>query len=125
MIIPNTEITNKKEGERPFYLRIFSSEKKIQLTQLQPTIEKQFQGKWNANTAGGRRIDEKGKENQFWCKNPQYFLNITKPTHLKIILKKKGGKKLKGVSIGLTVTKAFSPTTPPATQIITGKSGQG
>ena len=70
-------------------------------------------------------MDEKGKENQFWCKNPQYFLNITKPTHLKIILKKKGGKKLKGVSIGLTVTKAFSPTTPPATQIITGKSGQG
>jgi len=40
-------------------------------------------------------------------------------------LKKKGGKKLKGVSIGLTVTKAFSPTTPPATKIITGKSGQG
>lgn len=33
MIIPNTEITNKKEGERPFYLRIFSSDP-IQLTQL-------------------------------------------------------------------------------------------
>ena len=124
MIIPNTEITNKKEGERPFYLRIFSSDP-IQLTQLQNTIEQSFPGKWNTNTAGGRRIDEKGKENQFWCKNPQYFLNITKPTHLKIILKKKGGKKLKGVSIGLTVTKAFSPTTPPATQIITGKAGNG
>ena len=35
------------------------------------------------------RNDEKGKENQFWCKNPQYFLNITNPTHLKIILIKK------------------------------------
>lgn len=40
-------------------------------------------------------------------------------------MKKKGGKKLKGISIGLTVTKAFSPTTPPATQIIHGKAGQG
>ena len=88
--------------------------------QLQNTIEVPLTGKWNANTAGGRRIDEKGKENQFWCKNPQYFLNITRPTHLKIILKKKGGKRLKGVAIGLTVTKAFSPTTPPATQIIIG-----
>ena len=49
---------------------------------------------------------------------------MTKPTHLKIILKKKGGKKLKGISIGLTVTKAFSPITPPPTQIITGKANQ-
>jgi hypothetical protein len=48
-------------------------------------------------------------------------LNITRPTHLKIILKKKGGKKFRGVPIGIVVTKAFSPTTPPATQIITGK----
>jgi hypothetical protein len=38
-------------------------------------------------------------------------------------LKKKTGKKTKGVSIGLTVTKAFSPTTPPATQIIHGTKG--
>jgi hypothetical protein len=52
-------------------------------------------------------------------------LNITKPTHLKIILKKKGGKKYKGEHIGIVVTKAFSPTTPPATQIITGKGNGG
>lgn len=84
------------------------------------TIEQQFKGKWSLTTAGGRRIDDKGKENQYWCKNPQYFLNITKPTHLKIILKKKGGKKFK-IPIGIVVTKAFSPTTPPATEIITGK----
>lgn len=50
-------------------------------------------------------------------------MNITRPTHLKIILKKKGGKKFRGVPIGIVVTKAFSPTTPPATQIITGKQG--
>ena len=93
MIIPNTEASqNKKEEERPFHLRVFSSEP-IDLVQLPNTIEQQFKGKWAATTAGGRRVDEKGKENQFWCRNPQYFLNITKPTHLKIILKKKGGKK--------------------------------
>jgi len=51
-------------------------------------------------------------------------LNITRPTHLKIILKKKGGRRIK-YPIGLIVTKAFSPTTPPATQIITGKGNKG
>ena len=49
--------------------------------------------------------------------NPQYFLNITKPTHLKIILKKKGGKRVK-IPIGLTVAKALPPTNPPAAKII-------
>lgn len=61
---------------------------------------------------------DNGKENQFWCRNPQYFLNITKPTHLKLILKKKGGRRVKGVPIGLTVVKAFPPTNPPASKII-------
>ena len=89
------------------------------------TIEQQFKDKWSQSTAGGRRIDEKGKENQYWCRNPQYFLNITRPTHLKIILKKKAGRRVKGMPIGIVVTKAFSPTTPPATQIITGKAGGG
>jgi len=125
MIIPNTEASqNKKEEERPFFLRVFASEQ-MDLVQLPNTIEQQFKGKWTTPTAGGRRIDEKGKENQFWCRNPQYFLNITKPTHLKIILKKKGGKKFRGQPIGVVVTKAFSPTTPPATQIITGKANGG
>ena len=115
MIIPNTETTqNKKDEERPFFLRVFSSDP-IDLVQLPDTIEQQFQGKWGVNTCGGKRVDEKGKENQFWCKNPQYFLNITRPTHLKIILKKKGGRRVKGVPIGLCVTKAFGPTVPPAT----------
>jgi len=63
-------------------------------------------------------VNDAGKENQFWCRNPQYFLNITKPTHLKIILKKKGGRRVRGVPIGITVTKAFPPTNPPAAKII-------
>jgi hypothetical protein len=27
------------------------------------TIKEEFKGKWSQTTAGGRRIDEKGKEN--------------------------------------------------------------
>lgn len=50
-------------------------------------------------------------------------MNITKPTHLKIILKKKGGRRVRGVPIGVTVTKALSPIAPPAAKIIkAGKS---
>lgn len=45
-------------------------------------------------------------------------MNITKPTHLKIILRKKGGRRVRGVPIGITVTKAFPPTDPPAAKII-------
>jgi hypothetical protein len=39
-----------------------------------------------------------------------------------MILKKKGNRRVK-VLIGLVVTKALSPTTPPATQIVSGKKG--
>lgn len=117
IIVPNTEVENKKEEERPFFLRVFASEH-IEVVQLPTTIEQQFQGKWTLQTSGGKRVLENGKENQFWCRNPQYFLNITKPTHLKIILKKKGGRRIKGHPIGITVTKALPPTSPPAAKII-------
>jgi hypothetical protein len=40
---------------------------------------------------------------------------LKKPTHLKIILRKKG--KIKGINIGLCITKALPPTAPPASQI--------
>ena len=62
--------------------------------------------------------------NHLWCRNPQYFLNITKPTHLKIILRKKGAKRLRNVPIGFCVTKANAPTTPPESTII-GKNVKG
>ena len=101
-------------------MRVFASEQ-IELVQMPNTIEVSFKNKWTTTNAGGRRILENGKENQQWCRNPQYFMNITKPTHLKIILKKRGGKRMK-VPLGIVVTKANSPTTPPATQIITGKN---
>jgi len=121
IIVPNTETENKKEEERPFFLRVFASEQ-VELVQLPQPYEQQFQGKWDKNTAGGRRVMDNGKENQFWCRNPQYFLNLTKPTHLKIILRKKGGKRVRNMPIGLTITKAFPPTKPPATTI---KPAQG
>ena len=41
IIVPNTEIENKKEEERPFFLRIFASEQ-IDVVQLPNTIEQQF-----------------------------------------------------------------------------------
>ena len=48
-------------------------------------------------------------------------MNLTKPTHLKIILRKLGGRKFKLGDVGITVTKANPPTTAPPSQII----GQG
>jgi hypothetical protein len=52
-------------------------------------------------------------------------LNITKPTHLKLILRKKRNIRLKGISIGLSVVKAFGPTLPPAAKIIKPGKDQG
>ena len=69
-------------------------------------------------SAGGKRTTDAGRENQYWCRNPQYFLNITKPSHLKIILRRKKGRRVAGNPIGLTVTKANPPTQPPAAEII-------
>ena len=45
------------------------------------------------------------KDNPNWCKNPQYFLSLEKPTMLKIILRKGGQKKLKGWKIGMTINR--------------------
>jgi len=100
IIVPNTEVESKKDEERPFFLRIFTSER-VELVELPKTIEQTFVGKWINETAGGKRTLNNGSDNKRWCVNPQYFLNLKKPTHLKIILRKKGGKKIKGINIGL------------------------
>lgn len=44
-------------------------------------------------------------------------MNITKPTHIKIILRKIKPKKLK-VPIGFVVTKANAPTIPPESTLV-------
>ena len=86
--------------------------------ELPRTIEQKFESGWKDSSAGGKRVDDKGRENQFWCTNPQFYLNITKPSHLKFILNKKPGKRHRGIPIGLTVTKAQPPTQPPQAEII-------
>ena len=45
-------------------------------------------------------------------------MELTKPSHLKFILNKKGGRRFKGIPIGLTVTKSQPPTQPPQAEII-------
>lgn len=117
IIIPNTVGESKKDDERPFFLRLFSSEH-IELVKLPNTIEQTFNGAWDKNTCGGKRANENGQENQKWCVNPQYFINLTQPTHLKIILRrKKGGKRTKS-ALGLCITKAYSPDSPPPVNVI-------
>ena len=69
-IVPNLETDAKKDEERKFILRIFTSES-IDLVSMPRTIEKTFSGKWTPQTAGGRRVNDNGQDNQFWCRNPQ------------------------------------------------------
>ena len=110
IIVPNIEAEPVRQSdERPFFLRVFASDP-VDLVELPRTIEQSFKSKWDKNTAGAKRVNDNGRENQFWCRNPQYFLNITKPSHLKIILRKKRGRRMNGNPIGLTVTKANPPT---------------
>lgn len=53
---------------------------------------------------GRRRID--GRDNADWCRNSQYFLNLTQPTQLKIILRKHNAKKLAAEwKIGMTICR--------------------
>ena len=44
---------------------------------------------------------------------------------MKLILKKKGGRRVRGVPIGMTVVKALPPTMPPAAKIIKPGKDQG
>ena len=47
------------------------------------TLEFPIEGSWTERSAGGRRrIDDTNNPN--WCRNPQYFLNLTVPTNLKV-----------------------------------------
>lgn len=54
IIVPNTELEgNKKEEERPFFLRVFASDP-LELVQLPNTLETPFSNKWGNNTSGGK-----------------------------------------------------------------------
>jgi hypothetical protein len=56
------------------------------------TLETSVEGVWNVDSAGGPRKVNK-KDNPYWCKNPQYFFNIQKPTHVKVNYYKKDNPK--------------------------------
>lgn len=68
IIVPNTITTNKKEEQRQFWLRIFSSEK-IDVQELPDTVEFTLDGAWTDDSSGGKRRI-KGKDNPHWCRNP-------------------------------------------------------
>lgn len=75
------------------------------MTELPETIDTQVEGAWLEESSGGKRRI-KSKDNPNWCKNPQYFLNLKKATHLKITLKKTGQvRKTRGVKIGMTIMR--------------------
>jgi len=115
IIIPNTNTENKREEERPFWLRVFASED-IDVVELPETVENTIMSEWTPETSGGRRLHKNGSDNSLWCRNPQFFLNLTKPTHLKIILRKSGNfKKTKGIPIGMTICRA--PNTSQENQL--------
>ena len=104
MIIPNTATDFKKDENRQFWLRVFSSDE-IEVCEMPETFETTIEGAWDSENLGKKRKIE-GKENPEWCKNPQYFLNLDEPTYLKIILRRTGNtRKNKDVRIGLTTTR--------------------
>ena len=48
-----------------------------------------------------------GKDNPLWCRNPQYFLNVSSVTLLKIILRKTARfRQSKGHTVGIVVCQA-------------------
>ena len=81
IIVPNV-ITTKKE-ERPFWLRIFSSEK-IEVIALPETHEVTLQCEWKPETAGGTPMLN-GETNPLWCRNPQFYFDLKRPTHFKVM----------------------------------------
>eukprot|EP00743_Colponemidia_sp_Colp-15_P002164 GILK01002349.1.p1 GENE.GILK01002349.1~~GILK01002349.1.p1 ORF type:complete len:1020 (-),score=203.00 GILK01002349.1:103-3162(-) len=105
VIIPNVETERLVTDGRNFILRIFSSNP-VEPEEICSTYEVSFQGQWTPATAGGKRTKKTGSDNAMWCQNPQYFVGIKKPTHLKVVVRRLVSKRAKGTYIGLCVTKA-------------------
>ena len=113
IIVPNLEIDGKrlesevqKKKGRQFWLRIFA-QNPLQVQELADTFEVIDKGEWNEVTAGGRRVVRDGRDNPLWCRNPQYFLNVSAVTLLKVILRKIGRfRQAKGHPVGIVVCQA-------------------
>ena len=117
IIVPNIVMDPKesmaktaKGKGRQFWLRLFSQHP-IDVSELPETVEvPTFKGDWDASTAGGKRLLRSGLDNPLWCKNPQYFLNLSTATSLKIILRKMAGKrKARTNTVGIVICKAPMP----------------
>ena len=83
IIVPNEMTGPLHKEERPFWLRIFSSDK-ISVVALPQTHQCSEKGEWTLETNGGKRALDNGTENPDWCQNPQFFLNLKENTHLKV-----------------------------------------
>lgn len=96
IIIPFTteEVSSKKSASRKlFWLRMFTSEETT-IEQVKETLMIEQKGQWTdkkfcgpmftKNTEGGDEKAFKSAYNPNWCQNPQYFVNITQPTHMKV-----------------------------------------
>lgn len=84
--------TKKAVAHRPFWLRVFASEE-IEIEQVKETLMIEEKGEWSEKRPCGPMYleviegDDEKKEikyNPYWCQNPQYFINITQPTQLKV-----------------------------------------
>lgn len=105
IVVPH--IVDPTVGDRPFWLRIFSSDP-IEVCMLPETIEIEERGTWNKDLKQGPRLIDGSAENPNWCENPQFFLNLKNPTHVKIVLKRLTGLKKKnlGANIGILIAKS-------------------
>lgn len=110
IIVPH--IVDPTVGDRSFWLRIFASDP-IEVSLLPETIEIEERGVWNKDLKIGPRLIEGAIENPNWCENPQFFLNLKNPTHVKIVLKRLTGLKKKnlGANIGMLIAKSESDKT--------------
>jgi hypothetical protein len=105
IIVPH--IVDKDLDGRPFWLRIFSSDP-IEVCLLPETIELEERGMWNKDLTLGPRLIDNTMENPNWCENPQFFLNLNAPTHVKIVLRRTIRKKAYGANIGILIAKSES-----------------
>ena len=105
IIVPH--MVDTSVGDRQFWLRVFASDP-IEVCLLPETLEVEERGVWNKDLKQGPRLIDGAVENPNWCENPQFFLNLKKPTHVKIVLKRLTGLKKKnpGANIGLLLAKS-------------------
>lgn len=105
IVVPH--MIDPTSGGRQFWLRFFTSDP-IELSVLPETIEVEERGTWSKDLKQGPRLLEGGTENPHWCENPQFYLNLKRPTHVKIVLRRliKQKKKNLGANVGMLITKS-------------------